>query len=150
MEGKEGTDTNDHIMLFNKSYTESKTVSFEISEFSGIEGIEYYNPYTMEYEPVDISSGMLTDTFKEGEGKLYRLIGDVNTDMSVEAPEMSTEGGIYTAGLNTSLSCSTADAQIYYTLDGSFPTAESRLYSGENILLGSEGARRVCAPCHRL
>ena len=140
MEGKEGTDTNDHIMLFNKSYTESKTVSFEISEFSGIEGIEYYNPYTMEYEPVDISSGMLTDTFKEGEGKLYRLIGDVNTDMSVEAPEMSTEGGIYTAGLNTSLSCSTADAQIYYTLDGSFPTAESRLYSGENILLGSEGA----------
>lgn len=139
MEAKENSDTTDHVMLFNKSYTEGKTVSFEISEFSGIEGVEYYNPYTGKYVPVDISSGMITDTFKAGEGKLYRLIGNINTDMSVEQPKASVEGGNFTKELGVELSCATEDAEVYYTLDGSYPTVNSARYEGGKITVGAEG-----------
>ena len=140
MEAKENSGTSDHIMLFNKSYTQSKTVSFEISQYSGIEGLEYYNPYTGEYEDVDISGGVLTDTFLAGEGKLYRLKGNVNTDLSVEAPQITRAGGIFASGLTTTITAA-ADAEIYYTIDGSFPTVNSVRYNGETLRFGGEGAK---------
>lgn len=140
MEAKENSGTSDHIMLFNKSYTQDKTVSFEISASSGIEGLEYYNPYTGEYEDVDISGGVITDTFLAGEGRLYRLKGNVNTDLSVDAPQITSAGGIFASGLTTTITAA-ADAEIYYTTDGSFPTVNSTRYNGETLRFGGEGAK---------
>ena len=140
MEAKENSGTSDHIMLFNKSYTQDKTVSFEISASSGIEGLEYYNPYTGEYEDVDISGGVITDTFLAGEGRLYRLKGNVNTDLSVDAPQITCAGGIFASGLTTAITAA-ADAEIYYTTDGSFPTVNSTRYNGETLRFGGEGAK---------
>jgi len=44
-------------------------------------------------------------------------------------PSFSPEGGTYYEAQEVTISCSTADATIYYTLDGSDPTAESTVYT---------------------
>gem|GEM_PF-2469232 len=46
-----------------------------------------------------------------------------------QTPAASPAGGSYSSSQTISLSCSTADAVIRYTLDGSTPTASSTLYS---------------------
>jgi len=56
----------------------------------------------------------------------------------VEKPTASPEAGTY-SGLDSTttsvtLSCSTAGASIYYTLDGSAPTTGSTLYSGAIVI----------------
>lgn len=66
-----------HVMLFNKSWEKSVEATFKIGTHSGIKAVEYLNPFTGMYEPVDISSGTLEGSFRPGEGKLYRLKGDV-------------------------------------------------------------------------
>ncbi len=48
---------------------------------------------------------------------------------NVSAPTFSPAAGTYSEAQNVSISCSTADAAIHYTTDGSTPTASSPLYS---------------------
>ncbi len=72
MESKSGDEK--YIMLFNKDFTKEKTKClFDIDASEGIVGIDYFDPNTGEYIPMNISNGTLVDTFKAGEGKLYRL-----------------------------------------------------------------------------
>ena len=60
--------------------------------------------------------------------KFYRYVA--NAGEQVEAPVISPNGGSDLIEAQTvTLSCETEDASIYYTLDGSNPTAESTLYS---------------------
>ena len=47
----------------------------------------------------------------------------------VSLPKFSPEGGDYTSAQNVSITCETAGATIYYTLDGTTPTDESSVYS---------------------
>ena len=49
---------------------------------------------------------------------------------AVEAPTFYPAGGDYTAAQTVTLSCATEGATIYYTLDGTDPTAESTAYTG--------------------
>lgn len=68
------TGNEEHIMIFNKNFTHKSTKClFQIDESKGIEGIEYFDPLTGEYIPVDISGNTLGDSFRPGEGRLYRL-----------------------------------------------------------------------------
>lgn len=46
----------------------------------------------------------------------------------VAAPVMNPEAGTYTAAQNVTIACATEGAAIYYTLDGTTPTANSTLY----------------------
>ena len=46
----------------------------------------------------------------------------------VATPYFSPEGGVYTEVQNVTIACETAEATIYYTTDGSDPTASSTLY----------------------
>ena len=48
----------------------------------------------------------------------------------VKKPVASPDGGDFTASMNVTLSCATDNALIYYTTDGSMPTAGSILYTG--------------------
>ena len=52
------------------------------------------------------------------------------TDMeTVATPTITPDGGEFETTIDVTLACETADASIYYTLDGTDPTAESTLYS---------------------
>ena len=136
MVAKDGSEP--HIMLFNKSTRREAEASFNISSFSGIEAIEYLDPHTGEYIPMDISDGMLKDTFLVGEGKLYRLKGDVQLSSPPEAPTVDLEGGHYYGRQTVTVTPADPRDRVYYTLDGSYPTASSTLYTGP-ILLGEDG-----------
>ena len=56
--------------------------------------------------------------------------GDTPVTEQVATPTFSVAGGNYTEAQNVEISCETADASIYYTLDGTEPSAESTPYDG--------------------
>ncbi len=87
MEPKEGEDR--YIMLFNKN-TKRNEVSgkFSLSADSGVQWLEYFDPFIGEYIPVKMDNGVINETFRPGEGKLYRLRYD---DPPVETEEETTE-----------------------------------------------------------
>jgi hypothetical protein len=62
-----------------------------------------------------------------GEVDVYGLL---NAQPSAAAPVISPDGGTFSASQSVTLTSSTAGAVIYYTLDGSTPTTDSRQYSG--------------------
>ena len=74
MVSKKGDET--YFMLFNKSFERSVTASFALSKNSGIQGLEYVSPFDGSRTAVVIDDGVLTETFRPGEGKLYRVIGN--------------------------------------------------------------------------
>lgn len=49
--------------------------------------------------------------------------------LTCATPTFAPEGGTYYEAQEVTLACSTADATIYYTLDGTDPTAESPVYT---------------------
>ena len=67
-----------YVMLFNMDWEKPVTGSFRINEYSGIESMEYVSPFTGEHESVEIRDGVLTDSFRAGEGKLYKLNGKLS------------------------------------------------------------------------
>ena len=72
MEHKENGDA--YLMIFNKAFESIEGAVFTVDPYSDLRGMEYVNPHTGEYEPVDLRAGTLTSDFLAGEGKLYRLI----------------------------------------------------------------------------
>lgn len=67
-----------YVMLFNKSWTSPVTASFKLSPLSGIESMEYVSPFNGNSYPVTVKDGVLTETFRPGEGKLYKLNGKLS------------------------------------------------------------------------
>ena len=75
MEPKEGEDR--YIMLFNKN-TERNTMEckFNVDLTGEVKWLEYFDPFTGEYIPVEIKDGVMEETFRAGEGRVYRLRTD--------------------------------------------------------------------------
>ena len=89
MEPKEGDDR--YIMIFNKSYQREANGKFTVAADSDVKWLEYFDPHTGEYIPVEFVDGELRDTYLPGEGKLYRLRYDdppseAETPAVTEAP----------------------------------------------------------------
>ena len=70
---------------------------------------------------VTLSSGTLNAT--------VALSGSVSDQPVTEAPVFTPAAGSFITTQNVSLSCTTDDATIYYTIDGTEPTTESLVYS---------------------
>lgn len=91
MEAKTGDE--EHIMIFNKDLSRKSTPClFQIDESKGIRRIEYLDPHTGEYLPVDISGNTLGDTFRPGEGRIYRLSYETEAEETTDAAE-EPQGG---------------------------------------------------------
>jgi hypothetical protein len=67
-----------YVMLFNNSWEHPTTASFRISEFSGIESMCYISPFNGVEYAANLHNGIITETFRPGEGKLYKLNGDLS------------------------------------------------------------------------
>lgn len=63
----------------------------------------------------------------------------------VAQPLFSPEGGTYTDAVTVSLSCSTEGAQIFYTTDGTEPSASSTPYSTPFVLTATTTVKAVAA-----
>ena len=72
---KKGDET--YVMLFNKSWEQPTTATLRISDTSGITGLSYISPWGCNEYPVTIKNGEFTETFRPGEGKLYRVMGEL-------------------------------------------------------------------------
>jgi len=91
----------------------------------GVRLVSAFVSGTSEYGPANP-----TGTY--GTGGTYRYdnltfsFTDANT---VLAPTFDPAGGVFAAPVQVTMTCATADAQIYYTTDGSDPTQSSTLYA---------------------
>lgn len=126
---RDGTDN--HIMLYNKNIKSGGEESFVFDMESGFTGLEYFNPATKKYEEVKLNNGVLTESFQIGEGKLYRVKGNVNIETieKVAVPRANLASGRY-AGVQSVTLSAEEGTSIYYTTDGSVPSRESAPYTG--------------------
>lgn len=69
--------------------------------------------------------------------------GSVTASNVVAEPAFSVKGGFYPKPVSVSISCKTEEAKIYYTLDGSYPTPQKFLYTGEPIQIDSSTPLRA-------
>jgi hypothetical protein len=76
---------------------------------------------------VDLTASYAGDSlYAPAASTAYAFTGSATT---AAAPGFSPAGGSYTAAQSVTLASSTTGAKIYYTLDGSVPTAKSTLYA---------------------
>ena len=100
MEPKEGNDR--YIMLFNKNIERKLTCHFSVDASAEVKWMEYFDPQTGEYTPVEFKKNLLEDDFLPGEGRLYRLRYD-NPPSETEKPtEITTEAPTETTTENSS------------------------------------------------
>ena len=126
-----------YIMLVNKSMDTAKTLSFNISTGVGITGIKEVSKTTGKEVDCNYSGDVLTADFEAGEGRLFKLAGDVVIPDPVQAPEVQLKSGIYNGAQTVAMTTSVLGADIYYTLDGTYPTASKQKYTGP-ITIGSD------------
>ncbi len=132
-------DSQKYIALFNKSLDASVTAEFKVDAISGIESMTKYvvddfqtlPDYTKALpettkEEVTFTNGTFTEMFEAGEIKFFKLNGE-NVDIPEElvAPTLSLENGTYCGEQTVYLSTAQKNADVYYTLDGSFPDPKS-------------------------
>lgn len=103
---------------------------------------EVYDPNKLQQQDFTIS-GVITlpDNIaaQTDDDKQVALSICVNSAEQTKAPAANVQSGSYTDAINLKLTCDTAGADIYYTLDGTAPTTGSTMYTGEIPLNASVG-----------
>lgn len=131
--GKNGKDI--YLMLFNNETAgDRKEYRVKVDLNSGVKSLTKYITDDFDVLPdymralpalgeetVDISDGSFTESMLPGELAVYRLNGDVVIKEALKAPETDLPDGTYTGKQRVGLTSPEKDAEIYYTLDGSFP-----------------------------
>lgn len=67
-----------YLMITNKSFTEGVSESFTLG--GGLKGLEYFNPESGRHEKCESEDGLFTVSLAAGEGKFFRLKGNINIE----------------------------------------------------------------------
>ena len=90
--------------------------------------------FTAEFDYATPQSGAVTLTANTTTNSIYVVSVAITHDQSaattVEKPAFSLEPGSYVGTQSVEISCATEGANIFYTTDGTTPTAESTAYTG--------------------
>ena len=93
------------------------------NEFNRYLGVYLPNPDWRTYTSIH-------DNIKNTQIEIFELNGTPTPPVStVATPVFSPAAGVYNSAQTVTITCNTEDASIYYTLDGSTPTASSTLYN---------------------
>ncbi len=93
------------------------------------DGMTLVDSVTFGEQPTDVSYGRFPDGTGDWTPMGYSTPGQENRrgyEGIVERPQVSRERGFYDASFYVTLTCPTADAEIYYTLDGRDPYGADR------------------------
>lgn len=106
--------------------TEDAAIYYTLNgETPTAESTPYVEPFTLAetttVKAIAVKEGM--DNSAVAEATFTKVVPTAAT------PTITPNGGNFEESVEVSLACETADASIYYTLDGTEPTAESTLYA---------------------
>lgn len=126
----------------NPGKAEANVLTICDSEGAGIKSI------TVPKLDADKSFG-LADSEKNTWGYMEASKGKENVTREIEyikegGIEMSAPGGFYTSSFSLELNCPEGE-KIYYTIDGTRPTTESKVYDGEISIINKSGSNYVYA-----
>ena len=83
-------------------------------------------------------------TVSEITGGAYSYVEETTVEETVATPTFTPNGGELKYGNNTvTITCETADATIYYTTDGTTPTASSTKYTGAFTLTSNATVKAI-------
>lgn len=126
----------------NSSYFSYSTMTIDrngdiafLAERSGYSGVDF-----QKLSLYKITNG----SYRYNPSAEYHPTSDPSTTVTVAAPTFSLHAGTYTGDQTVKLSTTASDATIYYTTDGTNPTAASTKYDGTAITL-TEGTTTLKA-----
>lgn len=99
------------------------------------------NKYT---GPITLDKSMTIKAIAIKEGLVDSAVTEETYTVKVKAPTIALKSGSFKTDQSTTLSSATADSRLYYTLDGTDPSAESTLYESA-ISLTRNSKLRVIA-----
>lgn len=110
------TDATGTAVLYNPFYNAQYNTVVEVPEGEGFTIIGFVSVYsnTVQITPVEISGGVVMQ--------------------KVEAPVFQPTGGAVEAGTSVTITCATEGATIFYTTDGTEPTAASFQYTAPVVI----------------
>ena len=100
------------------------------------------------YAAYNATGSAMTVTFSDGTtlgvpaNSMAKASGG-GTEQQVSKPTFSVPSGTYTSAQSVAISCATSGASIYYTTDGTTPTASSTLYTGAITVSSSETIKAI-------
>lgn len=137
-EGTQGVYATGIVSAIPTAYSaEYKNITFNFVDAEGdTEFLQAYRCAGAQADEVQVGDvvvvyGNLTKyntTYEFAQG--CELISLTHPAVAIEAPTFSPEAGVFFEALRVTISSEVAGAEIYYTTDGTEPTAESTLYTG--------------------
>lgn len=129
-----------YVMIFNNDFKSSATGSFRISRFSGIDSLDYLDPFTADVKKAELIDGVLTESFRPGEGRLYRLGGKLayrvfplENGNTVQDTELSAPADIVGVDIALPLISEPVSATVQISSDGDFDAEGTVAYRFDGI-----------------
>ena len=136
---------NSHVLIYASGLdpalgTSSFNTSFKLTQTKGSEYVIITSPDGAVIDYVQLDNHQLNHSVGrsfDGDSDWALFVsptpGDPNQNETPynnykATPTMNYQPGLYPSQIDLTISCNDIDAQIYYTLDGSFPTAASNYY----------------------